>query len=230
VSAAPRGSLLLVDDHAEVAWVLGRYLVHAGFDVTTCGDGEEALGLLARRPFDVVVTDVQMPKVNGLRVLDWTVEHRPETRVVVITGFGSPAVRQAAVRRGAFLYVEKPVDPKLLEELLSRPREADSFHGTVGGVDLFDYLQLLVVTRRQAVLSVTSSTGEEARIWLDTGAIVHGECGDLTGEEALFRCLEFQGGQFATLPWTPPAERTIDARSDFLLMEAARMKDERGAR
>ena len=83
-------SILLVDDDPEVAWALGRYFTRAGFAVTTCGDGAEAISVLKLRHFDTVITDVQMPRLNGLALIDWLRENQSRSRVVVITAFGGP--------------------------------------------------------------------------------------------------------------------------------------------
>ena len=66
-----KDSILLVDDDPEAVWALGRYFTRAGFPVTTCGDGEEAISLLKSKQFDTVITDIQMPRLNGLALVDW---------------------------------------------------------------------------------------------------------------------------------------------------------------
>jgi hypothetical protein len=126
------------------------------------------------------------------------------------------------------MYLEKPIDPAVLVELLRTTSATNAFLGSVSEIDLFDYLQLMLVTRRAARLEVTSSQGERCELFLDNGDVVHAQGCDREGEAAIFHCLTFTGGYFATLPWAPPAQRTIERRGEFLLLEAARMKDEGG--
>lgn len=220
--------MLLVDDDPGVVWGVGRFLTRSGISVTTCGDGQEAIETLQSYDFDVVVTDIQMPRVNGMGLIGWVRQNRPNLLVVVITAYGSPSVRKAALKKGAVLYLEKPVDPELLLELLRSTGPADTFSGTIHNIGLIDYLQLMLISREKTVLDVLANDGAHSLIFIDRGDICHAECGDLEGEQAFYRCLDFGGGTFATKPWKEPVHRTITTRGDFLLMEAARLKDEAG--
>jgi CheY-like chemotaxis protein len=221
-----KDSILLVDDDPEVVWALGRYFARAGFSVTTCGDGEEAIGLLASRDFNIVITDIQMPRLNGLALVDWLRENRARTRVVVITAFGGPSIRHLSIKKGAILYLEKPVDPDLLAQALSSSKEETAFSGNIDKIDILDYLQLMLLIGRQVVLEVSSKDGGQGLIFIDKGEVRHATCDGLEGEEALFKCLSFEGGRFLNLPWTEPDKITIKKPGDFLLMEAARKRDE----
>jgi CheY-like chemotaxis protein len=224
--ATRKDSILLVDDDPGVAWALGRYFARAGFAVTTCGDGEEAIALLEYRDFDTVITDIQMPRLNGLALVDWLRTNRASTRVVVITAFGGPSIRHLSIKKGAILYLEKPVDPDLLAEALFSSTEETSFSGNIDKIDILDYLQLMMLVGRQVVLEVTSKHGGQGSIFIDSGEVRHAKCDGLEGEEALFKCLGFEGGSFVNRPWIEPEKITIRKPGDFLLMEAARKRDE----
>jgi CheY-like chemotaxis protein len=218
--------LLLVDDDPDATWCIGRFLARHGWTVSTCGDGVEAIALLEEEDFDAVITDVQMPRLNGLGVVDWVRRSRPRLAIVVITAFGSPSVRKTCLRKGAFHYLEKPVDPNLLIDLLNTPEDRESFSGSMTGVDLFDYVQMLLVSRKSVVVEMRSRTGREGKIYIEDGNIVHAECGGSVGERAFLHCLSFQGGSFTSIPWSEPPDRTIERRGEFLLLDAAREKDE----
>lgn len=218
--------LLLVDDDPDVVWGIGKYLMRRGFEVTTCGDGTEAVELLSNGQFEVLVTDIQMPGLNGLALIEWVNQHCPATRVVVMTAFGSPTVQEVVRRKGAVLYLEKPVDPDLLVQVIENREPRDSFSGVVDDIDLFDYVQLLMVTNRRALLEVVSTQGERGRLFIEGGQVRHAECGEERGESAFFRCLHFDGGRFANVVWREPVRDTITRRGDHLLMDAARLKDE----
>jgi ActR/RegA family two-component response regulator len=223
-----KSSLLLVDDDSTVSWALGRFLTRRGFAVTACGDGAEALDLLRSQSFDALVTDIQLPGVNGLALIEWARTERPDMRVVVMTAFGSESIRAVALRKGAILYAEKPVDPELVCEMLTSPFGRDTFSGSVSDINLFDYIQLMLITNRKVVLDVTENSGRTGTLFIEQGRVVHACCGDLEGEPAFFRCLGFEGGSFNTLPWRQPERQTIDKTGEFLLIDAARLKDEAG--
>jgi two-component system, NtrC family, response regulator HydG len=105
----PRARILIVDDEADVLsnWV--RVLERDGHSCVTTTDGERALALLESEHPDVVLTDLQMPRVDGLAVLRRAVELDPDVVVVVITGHGTVQSAVEAMRAGAFDYLTKPL-------------------------------------------------------------------------------------------------------------------------
>jgi len=219
-------TVLLVDDEPAAVWTLGRILVQAGFTVSTCLAAEEAINLLGNERFDWVITDISMPLVSGLGVVDWVRAHRPDTRVIVVTGLGTPALRDIALRRGVYLYLEKPIDPDLLTSAMADPPSNGGFVGVLDEVNLLDYIQMIKAIRRRGVISIVSRTGQRAAIFLDGGTVRHAQCGDATGKEAFFRCLELEAGSLSVQPWTDPPTESINAAAEALLMEAARRQDE----
>jgi chemosensory pili system protein ChpA (sensor histidine kinase/response regulator) len=117
---ARRTAVLLVDDSLSVRKVLARRLGRLGFEVTTAQDGEEALEHLREEHFAVLVTDLEMPRMNGYELIE-TVRRRPATRdlpVIVITTRAGRAHGEMARRVGADRFLTKPVDHETLAETL----------------------------------------------------------------------------------------------------------------
>ena len=226
MSDSEKIQVLLVDDDPEISWGVGRVLTRAGCLVSVCSDGAEAVELLQTKSFDFLITDVQMPRMNGLALIEWVVHHSPRMRVVVMTAFGSVSVQQASLRKGAVLYLEKPFDPQALVDMVLPGKNRSSFFGSVDNVDLFDYVQLIFHTMRKAVLRIRSLDGQDGRIYINEGTAWHAECGEMQGLDAFYACMAFEGGSFSTSPWEEPPRRSIETRGDFLLMDAARTKDE----
>ncbi len=218
--------ILLVDDDPDVSWNIGRFLTRSNFKVITCGDGREALQILQKQTFDALVTDIQIPEISGLGLLDWTRRNRPSMTVVIMTAFGSPMMHNISIKKGAIIYLEKPLDPTVLVDVLRTSFKSDSFTGNVSDIDLIDYIQLLLITRRNTVIQVCSTCGKKGEIYVKDGDILHATCGNIIGEKAFCECLSFTGGNFASLPWKTPETQTIDKRGEHLLMEAARLTDE----
>jgi CheY-like chemotaxis protein len=218
--------MLIVDDDPVLSWSLGKAFSRHGWRVTHSADGNDALALLKEKDFDAVLANAQLPGLGGLELVDWVRANRNQVRIVLMTNYGGPMVREAALRHGASLFLEKPVDVDFLVNVLDAERRADSFSGSIDEIDLFDWIQLMLMTNRQAVIDVTSSTGEKGRIWIDHGHIPHAICGALEAEQAFLSCLGFDGGSFSSLPWQPPTSQTIEDPGNHLLMEAARIRDE----
>jgi len=92
-----------------------------GFDVTAAGSGEHALRSLAEQPADVVVLDIRLPGMDGIRTLVRIKAEHPATQVIMVTGFAHSDMLAEVQRRGAFTYLMKPVD---IDELLEQIRRA----------------------------------------------------------------------------------------------------------
>lgn len=107
--------ILVADDSKEVAAFLQGYLMQEGYDVQVAYDGETAVRLFMAQPFDLVLTDMQMPRLNGLGVLHRVKEHSPNTPVLILTGHATLETALDAMRHGAFDYLLKPVE--MVEQL-----------------------------------------------------------------------------------------------------------------
>lgn len=112
-----RQEILYVDDERGVREGWKRFLSADDRKVTTASDGDSAIRGLAGHPVDLVISDLRMPGVDGLELLEWIRNNEPETRFILVTGFGAPEVEERARELGAFGYLEKPVAPDELEEI-----------------------------------------------------------------------------------------------------------------
>jgi len=119
-----RTSLLLVDDEAAVLKMTRRLLERRGYDVVACGSGEEALGWLEQKTFDVMLSDVHMPGTTGLRLLRAVRERDLDIPVVLMTGNPDVETAAAAVEYGAFQYLIKPVARGRLGDAIERAANA----------------------------------------------------------------------------------------------------------
>jgi FemAB-related protein (PEP-CTERM system-associated) len=100
--------VLLVDDEESIRVTLADELAAAGHRVTALGNGADALRLIGARVFDVVVSDIRMPGAEGTAVLERVKQLRPETEVILMTGYGTIESAVQALRAGAYHYVVKP--------------------------------------------------------------------------------------------------------------------------
>ena len=110
-----RAAVLVVDDEANARRGLKTLLEQEGFEVDVASDGVEALEKLAERPFDVVVTDLKMPRMDGLELLRRSKASDEDLPFIVVTAFGAIDSAIAAMRAGADDYLQKPVQ---VEELV----------------------------------------------------------------------------------------------------------------
>src|SRR5713226_6620251 len=111
----PRDRVLLVDDQQKILASYSRALASAGFEVTEAGSGDEALRRLESAPFDVVLTDLLVPKISGLAFLERLHAFSPELPFIVMVDKQSNEIAVEAAELGALQSLVKPIGPALLK-------------------------------------------------------------------------------------------------------------------
>src|SRR5919198_1471909 len=118
--------VLVVDDEQSLRKVLAATLQREGYEVTVCEDGEEALSSLERDGADVVVTDLVMPRMDGLSLLRKVVSRHPDVPVIVITAHGRIDSAVEAMKAGAFDFIAKPFENAELKAIIAKAaRQSD---------------------------------------------------------------------------------------------------------
>lgn len=112
--------VLLIDDEPIVGKRLVPALTRDGYEVEFCESGREALARLDAKLFDIVVTDLRMDDVDGLRVLEHARARSERTQVVIITGYATIEVAREALAKGACHFIAKPFKPDELREALAK--------------------------------------------------------------------------------------------------------------
>lgn len=174
--------ILVVDDEQSLREVLSIMLKRAGYVVTGVADGEEAIEHLNKEIFDLVITDLRMPKVDGMEVLKAVKSASPETVVLVITAFATADSAVEAMKQGAYDYLTKPfqVDEvqliirnalekrRLTTENMLLKREMasqSSFAQLVGQSDamqkVFDVVRKVADSKSNVLICGESGTGKE---------------------------------------------------------------------
>lgn len=103
-------SILLVDDEEVYLDVLARFLIKSGYEVDTANSGKQALELLGKNSFNLVITDMVMPEITGFELLKEVKTIFPETEVIMVTGYGEIESYIEAIKQGAFELLSKPID------------------------------------------------------------------------------------------------------------------------
>jgi signal transduction histidine kinase len=116
-------NVLLVDDEKHFREILAKRLAQRGIVSLQASDGEEALRLLEKKPVDVIVMDVKMPRMNGIETLRHVKERYPATEVIMLTGHASTRDGVDGIKSGAFDYLTKPIE---FEQLLRKIRQAQN--------------------------------------------------------------------------------------------------------
>lgn len=143
-------SALVIDDDASTLEFMKFRLEDEGFTVTTSERGQKALELIRETEFDIILTDLHLPDLNGIEMVKQAKQISPDTEIIMITGYGSTEKAIEATKAGAFHYVEKPVvfeelsllidkaverkqQAREIRELRGRLTSRTSYEGIIGG-------------------------------------------------------------------------------------------------
>lgn len=218
-------TLLIVDDDPGQLRVLARALSMRRRDLTvlTASHGLEAIEVLEIGPVDVVLTDLQMPEMNGFDLLAWLHEHRPHVPVYSMTAFPAEATERLAVL-GSIECFTKPLDIPSVLERVSRVL-AESARGHVRDIALPAFLQLLEMEKKTCTLTVVS--GEEVGyLHLHRGELVDARHGEVVGLEAAWAMLGWAEPSITIQRTVGTPVRSIELPTSFVILEGLRRADE----
>ncbi len=148
--------ILVADDDRATRLMLSNLLAEAGFKVTVAVDGAAALKKLRSDKFDLLLTDVWMPGMNGLELLARLREQPERPRTVVMTSDDTPEVMLRAVREQAYQYLKKPLDPKAAVEVIKDALSAKPSSSPIEVISAVPHwIELLVPCELEAISRIT---------------------------------------------------------------------------
>jgi CheY-like chemotaxis protein len=231
--SAPTGQrvwrVLVVDDEENLNWSLVNSLRKDNYAADGALTGDDALRRMASQHYDIVISDVKMPGMDGFELLQWLRANRPQTRVVMMTAFGSPSDRAHALRSGVIAYLEKPFDLRALKDELHRLTTPPSGQRTNGpteneGYDLLEVGRVISLARRDIALLVETG-GRTGRLRFLRGDLIWAEAGDLSGDDAFIALTAPRSGRVQPEPWDGRSARNITQPISQLIQLAMAQRD-----
>ncbi len=177
-----KATILVVDDEPDMLEGLRKILGRGSFRVLTAARGDEALAMLEREPVDMVISDIQMPGMDGISLMEKARVMRPDLPFLMITGFASVESAVRAMKKGAYHYVSKPfnndeilltvnraLESKLmqreLEELRARVEPQGQWLGIIGRSEkmreIFELVRRIGSSNAAVLIQGESGTGKE---------------------------------------------------------------------
>jgi CheY-like chemotaxis protein len=227
--------ILLLDDEIDALELYQQYLqaMPCKPEVRICDSGTKAFALLESEPFNLMISDLNMPRMDGLQVLSIVRRKYPEMKIMVMTAVVDDQFRARAYSLGVDLFWQKPSSEQEIrlfldgvQSVLERTDQG-GFRG-VQSKSLVDIVQLECLSQSSAVLKITNGN-LEGRIWILNGELVDAEMGNLQGEDGFKKIMTWRAGNFESLPAEPDRERKIFNTVDGLLLDAVQILDENQA-
>ena len=229
----PQPKILLCDDDQDFLDLYKEMLTqHLSClpEVRTVASGQRALAVLESEPFNLLIVDLHMPKMDGLQVLSIARRKWPQLRLVVLTGIRDEQFRTRAYAMGVDQYWIKPeTDHEMglfmesIESIVGSEAQG-GFRG-VQSKSLVDIIQLECLAQSSCLLKITNGM-VEGKIWIQNGEVTHAEGPGFSAEPAFQKILSWKTGCFEVLPADTNQARTIFTSYQGLLLNSAQVMDE----
>ena len=182
--------ILVVDDDENLRWVLQTQLEDMGYQASTAADGLQALEAIGQSPPSLVLTDLKMPGLSGMDLLDRIRKEYPEVPVVIVTAFGTIQSAVHAMRAGAYDYLTKPIDFEelglVVDRVLEHFRLVAEVRSLRASLDR-KYGFENIIGHSKSLLTVLETAARAAQS--ESTILIHAETG--TGKELLARAIHF---------------------------------------
>ncbi len=180
--------ILVIDDEPDIRELLYITVTRMGFDCTTSSDVAEALLALKAQTFDLCLTDMNLPDGSGLDIISYINQHLPELPVAMITAYGSLDAAVDAMKAGAFDYLSKPIDLKVLRNLitssLKHPSSAQNSAPLTNSPSLLGSSSMMLQLKKQ----IDKVAISQAPVF------IHGESG--SGKELVAKLIHSKSSRF----------------------------------
>jgi CheY-like chemotaxis protein len=196
------------------------------FEVLTAENGEEATSIMKSSPPDLVMTDLEMPIMDGFELLVYIHKNHPVIPVFVMTAKGSPEVEKRINALGSIRYFEKPLDIEYLAECIMAELESDGAKGQIQGITLVSFLQLVEIENKTCTL-IVSAKGRKGFISCLNGELINAEVGGLKGQDAAYEMISWNNASIEIIKEVGNKAKEINMPLMTLIMEGVSRKDEK---
>jgi CheY-like chemotaxis protein len=203
-------------------------------------DGAKAIEILSRERIDLLITDLQMPKVDGLTLLSHVHNHYPDLPCIILTAYAAdkkelevifrcyqPNITDLASTESLCL-INKPFHVQNLLDAVFAALRQRACQGVLSGISIESFIQLIALEEKSCSVKVTSGSGEMGCLYFSKGIMTSAEYHQLDGEEAAIRIMCFDSPHivYSDRPdHKPSSGRKIRTTCMALLLEASRRRD-----
>ena len=221
-------TVLIVDDSV----MLINYLEESfqkyrnDFKLITAHDGSEAIEILKTTPISLLITDLQMPRIDGLGLLAFATKYYPKVPCIVMSAHGTPKIIET-IKKDILQFIEKPFTAKELARTIMSVLNRDTPDGSLSGISVVTFLQMVEMEEKTCLCEVESPGNPKGFFYFQGGELFHAVCGELKGEKAAIKLINMDTPSINfRRPPKRKIARAIKSRLTALILEAARIKDE----
>jgi CheY-like chemotaxis protein len=227
LNGGDRFTILVVDDDKTLRLTLRQHLQDAGYNVAEAPDGRKALKILATESVNLVLTDIRMPEMDGFELMAHMSADYPIIPTMVMTGYGTPETTASFEEMGSLQVMDKPLDLDDLTRRITESLHQVSQGGTMTGISVASFLQLIQLEQKTCVLEVHGKNGQNGFLYFNQGVLCDAVCGQLKQEEATLEIVSWENVllNFNALP-RKKTQRKIKTDLMSLLLEGLKQKDE----
>jgi len=222
-------TILIVDD--DKIWLR---LVQKKFDkykeafsVIVAKDGLDAVEKLKQHAVSLVVTDMQMPRMDGLSLLAHMSAHYPDVHVIVVTAYSTPKLKKAVLERGGAGYIEKPFVVEELAKKITQILKKESEGGVLQTVPLEMFIQLIEMEQKTSTIRVFNKvSGKKGVLFFREGELMDARLPGVDGKQAAYEIFSWDEVAMAIQDECAIEQKKIDEDLQAILLDAMRLKDE----
>ena len=221
--------VLIVEDDPALQKFLGQRLEKYAHKFTTIQayNGEEAIEILSRRYISLLVTDIVMPKVDGLSLLSYINNNYPQIQCIVMTGHRSSKLEKKLQDDNIIQLFKKPFHLDALTQAILQALDQDVPDGVLKGISVSSFLQMIEMEGKTCLFEVRSPGIGKGVFYFQDGIVFDATFGDLKGDEAAIQMIWMNNAEisFRRVP-IGKMEQKITRPLTALIMEAMQQKDE----
>ena len=197
------------------------------FSALVAVDGQDAVEKLKQHAVSLVVTDMQMPKMDGLALLAHLSEYYPEIPVIVVTAYSTPKLKKAVLERGGAGYIEKPFVIEDLAEKIQRILKKESEGGILQTVPLEMFIQLIEMEQKTCTIRVFNKlNGKKGVLFFSEGELFDARLPGIQGKGAAYEIFSWDEVSMTIQDTCAVSEKRIEQDLQAILLDAMRLKDE----
>ncbi len=219
--------VMIVDDDAVSRGLLSRVMkpYAKDFEIYTAENGKEAANLMTQETIDLIISDLEMPEMDGYQLLQYIDQNYPGTPVFIMTAFGTETTREKVESLGALKYFEKPLNMDILTDAIYEQLNSGA-EGSISGISLASFLQLMEMEKKTCTVKVRSKE-KIGTMYFRAGELINAATDHLQGEKAAYELMTWDKIQIEVEGICRKKDKNIKQPLMNILMEGLKKKDEK---